>query len=209
MKPPANVGLGVDLCSKDQTAISAILLGSVSDSGIDDGIIKRCKNGDTRAQKILYMAYVEDMMLLCLRYISDKEDAREVLMDSFLKFFNSITGFEYRGEGSVKAWLKKITVNSCLMYLRKRRISFDAIDDKQHRIEIPVRDNIIEGMSARDILKLIHALPAGCKTVFNLVVFEGLSHKEISELLGIAEGTSKSQFHLAKAILKGKILINI
>ena len=162
-----------------------------------------------QAQKILYMKYVEDMMLLCIRYIANKEDAKEILMDSFLKFFNSIDGFEYRGEGSVKAWLKKITVNHCLMFLRKSKMCFDSGIDGGDIIEIPAQDNIIEEMNAKEILKLIHALPSGCKTVFNLYVFECKTHKEIAAMLNITEGTSKSQLHLGRAILKGKILINI
>lgn len=154
------------------------------------------------------MTYVEDMMLLCLRYIADKEDAREVLSDSFLKFFNNINDFEYRGVGSVKAWLKKITVNHCLMFLRKNRMSFQSVDDDDRHIEISAQDNIIEELTAKEILLLIHGLPDGCKTVFNLYVFEGRLHKEIAQMLGISEGTSKSQLHLAKSILKNKILIN-
>ena len=178
-------------------------------SNDEASLVARCKNNDLQAQKILYMLYVEDMMLLCMRYIADREDAREILMDAFLKFFNSLRDFEYRGEGSVKAWLKKITGNQCLMSLRKNRISFQPLEDNSRQIEIPVGDNIIEQMNAKEIMRLIHALPAGCKAVFNLFVFEGMGHKEIATLLNISEGTSKSQLHLAKAILKGKILISI
>ncbi len=171
-------------------------------------LIVRCKKRDEHAQKVFYMRYVEDMMLLCLRYIADREDAREVLMDAFLKFFNNVGDFEYRGDGSVKAWLKKIVVSYCLMFLRKNRLSFESTDDERNYTDIAANDGIIEGMSAKEILSLIHGLPDGCKTVFNLYVFEGRTHKEIATELGISEGTSKSQLHLAKSILKSKILIN-
>ena len=148
-------------------------------------------------------------MLLCMRYIADREDAREVLSDAFLKFYNNVSDFEYRGEGSVKAWLKKIVVSYCLMFLRKNRLTFESTDDGRHRPEIAATENIIEEMSAKEILQLIHRLPAGCKTVFNLYVFEGRTHKEIAKELGISEGTSKSQLHLAKSILKNQILVNV
>lgn len=171
-------------------------------------LVTRCKKKDEQAQKILYMRYVEDMMVLCMRYISDREDAREVLMDAFLKFYNSISDFEYRGEGSVKAWLKKIVVSYCLMFLRKNRLTFESTDDERYHAEIAAQEHIVEEMNAKEILLLIHGLPAGCKTVFNLYIFEGQTHKEIAQTLGISEGTSKSQLHLAKSILKSKILIN-
>lgn len=172
-------------------------------------LIKGCKDQDDQARKFIYMRYVEDMMLLCMRYITNKEDAREVLMDAFLKFFNSINDFEYRGEGSVKAWLKKITINYCLMFLRKNNISFEQISDRDFYNELPAAESIIDQLNVKEILKLIHALPPGCKTIFNLYVFEGRSHKEIATLLNVTEGTSKSQLHLARMILKDKILINI
>lgn len=155
------------------------------------------------------MQYIEPMLLLCLRYIAAKEDAREVAMDAFLKFFNGINDFEYRGEGSVSAWLKRITINCCLMFLRKRSVSFDQITDNDFYTGMAGSDSIDGHLNAKDILKLVHALPAGCKTVFNLYVFEQMGHKDIAALLGITEGTSKSQLHLARKILKDKILINI
>lgn len=154
------------------------------------------------------MQYVEEMMMLCLRYVSDKEDAREVMMDAFLKFFNSLKDFEYRGKGSVKAWLKKITVNYCLMFLRKRTMNFQVLDDRGGHDEIASTGDVTGQMNVKDILKLIHELPPGCKTVFNLYVFEEMTHKDIAQALNITEGTSKSQLHLARKILKDKILVN-
>jgi RNA polymerase sigma factor (sigma-70 family) len=174
----------------------------------EHSLIIRCIKGDEQARKALYMLYVEEMMILCLRYIADREDAREVLMDAFLKFFNSLKDFEYRGPGSVKAWLKKITVNYCLMFLRKRTMNFQALDDRDGYSEIASAGDVAGQMNVKDILKLIHELPPGCKTVFNLYVFEEMTHKDIAQELNITEGTSKSQLHLARKILKDKILVN-
>lgn len=174
----------------------------------EHSLIIRCIKGDEQARKAVYMQYVEEMMVLCLRYIADREDAREVLMDAFLKFFNSLKDFEYRGNGSVKAWLKKITVNYCLMFLRKRTLNFQTLDDRYGFGDIASVGDVAGQMNVKDILKLIHELPPGCKTVFNLYVFEEMTHKDIAQELNITEGTSKSQLHLARRILKEKILVN-
>lgn len=95
------------------------------------------------------------------------------------------------------------------MFLRKNRLTFESTDDERNHTEIAAQEHIVEEMSAKEILLLIHGLPDGCKTVFNLYVFEGRTHKEIAQALGISEGTSKSQLHLAKSILKNKILIHV
>ncbi|MBX2905621.1 MAG: sigma-70 family RNA polymerase sigma factor [Taibaiella sp.] len=167
-------------------------------------LVQRCKNNEPAAQRILYDRYVEDIMILCLRYLTNTEDAKEAMMDGFLSFFKNIGGFEYRGEGSVKAWLKKITVNHCLMRLRK---------NVQHHSELveganepALEDNELFGsMAAKEILELLQSLPEGYRTVFNLYVFEDMGHKEIGELLGISENTSKSQLHRARALMKTKL----
>ena len=180
---------------------------SLSHTTDEHRLIIQCIKGDEQARKAVYMQYVEEMMVLCLRYIADREDAREVMMDAFLKFFSSLKDFEYRGQGSVRAWLKKITVNYCLMFLRKRTVAFDQLNDNSHS-ELASAGDVTGQMNVKDILKLIHELPPGCKTVFNLYVFEELTHKDIALMLNITEGTSKSQLHLARKILKEKILVN-
>jgi RNA polymerase sigma-70 factor, ECF subfamily len=169
-------------------------------------LVKCCKDNNAAAQKILYTKYVEDMMMLCLRYVTNSEDAKEVLMDGFLSFFKNIGGFTSRSEGSLKAWLKKIMVNQCLMYLRKQRPLFVAHDEMVYNEHKEYRENVLDYINAKDILEMIHALPGGCRTVFNLYVFEGMNHREIAVLLDISEGTSKSQLHRARALLKETIL---
>src|ERR1700748_3032439 len=93
-------------------------------------LVKYCKDNNPSAQKMLYNKYVDSMMILCLRYVVNTEDAKEVLMDGFLNFFKNISGFTYRGEGSVRAWLKKIVVNQCLAHLRKSSPFFVAVKDQ-------------------------------------------------------------------------------
>lgn len=144
------------------------------------------------------------MLRLSLRYLRNSEDAREVVMDSFLSMFRSIGTFEGRGEGGLKAWLKKIVINRCLDHLRKKKVSF--ADESIAENLIDESETAVDSLTAKEILQMIHTLPDGYRTVFNLYVFEGMNHREIGELLNISEGTSKSQLYRAREILKEKIL---
>ena len=169
-------------------------------------LVKCCKDNNAAAQKILYTKYAEGMMILCLRYIPDREDAKEVLMDGFLNFFKNIGGFTWQGEGSLSAWLKKIIVNQCLMHLRKRQHLFIVHDEEAHIEHKEYQENVLDYINAKEIMGMIHALPGGCRTIFNLYVFEGMNHREIGDVLDISESTSKSQLHRARALLKETIL---
>lgn len=169
-------------------------------------LVECCKRNEAAAQHMLYNKYVEDMMILCLRYIPQPEDAKEALMDGFLSFFKGIGSFTYRGEGSVKAWMKKVMVNCCLMHLRKQNRNMMTVADTGIYEDKASNDDILGGLAAKEILKLLRDLPDGYRMVFNLYVFEEMTHKEIGELLGISENTSKSQLHRAKGLLQKKIL---
>jgi len=146
------------------------------------------------------------MMILCLRYISDKEDAKEVLHDAFCNFFKNLDRFEYKGEGSTKAWLKKIVVNQCLMHLRSRKQFIFNEGEIEKYEDVVMDETALDKMSVKEIMALIHTLPAGYRTVFNLYIFEGKGHKEIAQMLGITENTSKSQLHKARAMMQQKLL---
>ena len=169
-------------------------------------LVNCCKDNNPVAQKILYNKYVEPMMILCLRYVVNQEDAKEVLMDGFFNFYKNINSFTYQGEGSVKAWLKKIVVNQCLMHLRKRRSLFITGKDVGDFENADTGENALDYLNAKEIMNMIHSLPDGYRTIFNLYFFEGMNHREIGEMLDISENTSKSQLHRARAILKEKIL---
>lgn len=156
------------------------------------------------AQKKLYDMHVGAMMILCYRYVPDREDAKEVMLDGFYNVFKNIGSFAYRGEGSFSAWMKKIMVNQCLMHLRKRKMAF--ADVEMIPGDIADNDDIINAMSVKEIITLMHSLPDGYRTVFNLYVFEGKNHREIGQLLGISESTSKTQLHKAKKMMQKKIL---
>lgn len=164
-----------------------------------------CRDGGRPAQRQLYEHYVEYMMLVCLRYIPNREDAKEALLDGFVNVYKNIGRFEYRGEGSLKAWIKKIMVNQCLMFLRRRTLPI--VPDEDYYDTGPSADtDALARLGMKELMQMIHGLPDGYRTVFNLNVLEGMTHKEIAELLGISENTSKSQLHKAKNLLQKTII---
>lgn len=168
-------------------------------------LIEACRREESPAQRWLYEQYAEGLLLLCLRYIREQTDAEEVLSDVFLKCFRHIGGFRYAGPGSLRAWLSKIAVNECLMFLRRKKQLVIAVDEEQMPAETADTAAILEQIAARDILRYIRQLPDGYRTVLNLYVFEELSHKDIARMLQISENTSKSQLFKARALLKQKI----
>jgi len=171
----------------------------------DVQLIDACRRKESFAQRLLFEQFADRMYLLCIRYVVNAHDAEEILSDAFLKFFNNIRQFTYKGEGSVQAWLSKIVVNECLMFLRKKKQLVLPVDEIPGAAAIPDSNPILDHILARDILKHIRDLPAGYRTVLNLFVFEGLGHKEIAGMLQISENTSKSQLFKARALLKQKI----
>lgn len=172
----------------------------------EQALAKGCKEGNAQAQKALYDAYAEPLMIVCLRYAANSEDARDMLMQSLVACFKSIGSFNYLGEGSLRAWLKKVTVNQCLMQLRKKRELFRELDSSlEERLPALHDHSPVMQLTVKEIMVWIHELPDGYRTVFNLYVFEDMSHKEIAALLGISENTSKSQLHKARALLQNRI----
>ncbi len=169
-------------------------------------LVNDVRRGDNAAVKKLYDTWSGYLFALCTRYITDKNIAEDVLQDSFIKILSSFDSFTWKGEGSLKAWISRITVNEALQYLRKqKKLNFveysDALPDKSDDENEPQ----VDGIPPAVLKKMIQELPDGYRTVFNLFVFEEKSHKEIAEMLGITESTSASQFHRARKILAQKI----
>jgi RNA polymerase sigma factor (sigma-70 family) len=162
--------------------------------------IEGCKKQDRISQKYLFDNYSDGMLMVCLRYVKHLPDAEELMLNGFFSFYKSIDKFIYNGQGSIGGWLKKIMVNECLMFLRKKEGL--KITDEGHAAEIGADDGMIGRMNANEIFQLVMNLPAGYRTVFNMFVIEGYSHKEIAKLLGISEGTSKSQLNKARGMLQ-------
>ena len=148
--------------------------------------------------KMLYGQYVGYLTAVCARYIPDDDEVKDILQDAFIKAFQSMDKFTWRGEGSLKAWLTRIVVNDSLKFLRRKKpvplsaTLTEPIDEEEPAFDaVPLE--VIQGM--------IRKLPDGYRTVFNLFVFEDKSHKEIASMLGIKENSSASQLFHAKAML--------
>lgn len=167
--------------------------------------LRKALDGDNTATEWIYRKHVRYLSALCSRYITEDEDIKDVLQESFIKIFTSLDSFKYRGEGALKAWMAKITLNETLKFVRNNsRLPIDGIDDKD--INIADDDSMETEDIPTDVLhQFIRELPDGYRTVFNLYVIDDKSHKEIAQLLGIKEKTSASQLHKAKSMLAQKI----
>jgi RNA polymerase sigma-70 factor (ECF subfamily) len=167
-------------------------------------LLKECRKGSITAQKYFYDRFAVQMFLYCRRYLKSNEQAEEILQNGFLKIFKGLTDFTFLNEPATVGWMKKIILNECLQEIRKRNnILSNAIEFTE---DISVEEGIIEKLSADEIFLLITQIPVGYRTVFNLYVIEGFNHNEIAEMLGISEGTSKSQLSKARRLLQQLIL---
>jgi len=169
-------------------------------------LVKEAKQGSTAAQKCLFDQFAEKLFRVCQRYVKNPEDAEELLLDGFYKFFAKISSFTYQGDAPLYAWLKKTMVNECLMFIRAKNV-FTIVTEAIAE-EVPLQEEALDNLSAEEIFKLIVQLPVGYRTVFNLYAIEGMSHGEIAGLLNISEGTSRSQFSKAKVLLQKLLLQN-
>jgi RNA polymerase sigma-70 factor (ECF subfamily) len=163
----------------------------------DQKLIEGCLKGQSLAQEKLFKKYYGIMLGICLRYTNNRNEAKEVLQEGYIKVFNYLHTFHF--DGSLSGWMKKIMVNTAIDKYRKRiaePVSYDISE------MATVENDIISDLNKNDLLECINCLPAGYKAVFNLYVIEGFNHREIAEQLGINEGTSKSQLAKAKQYLQ-------
>ena len=168
----------------------------------DSTLVKKCIDGDQRAQRTLFEKFAPKMLGVCLRYAKEKTQAEDVLQDAFVKVFTKLDG--YKG-GSLEGWIRRIMVNTSLDQIRKNHKFQDNVDIDQ--VDYKVTDNsfILEGLMAEDLMLLINSMPDGYRVVFNMFAIEGYSHKDIAKELGVSENTSKSQYSRARAFLKTKL----
>ncbi len=150
-------------------------------------------------QEELYRRFSPKMYAVCLRYASNAEEAEDILQEGFIKVFKKLTSF--RGDGSFEGWIRRIFVNTAIEHFRRRRYLQPVTEKEENSIEGKYL-SVLDELAEKDILALIRQLSPGYRTVFNMYVIEGYSHKEIGEMLGISEGTSKSQLSRAKVILQ-------
>lgn len=159
-------------------------------------------------QEILYKKFSSKMYGVCLRYSGNVDDANDLLQDGFIKIFKNLNKF--RGDGSFEGWIRRIFVNTSIEHFRKKIKLYNVTEVQENTVE-DTDLTILDTLAEKDIIALVNELSPGYKTVFNMHVVEGYSHKEIADILGITEGTSKSQLARAKGVLKKSLekMINI
>lgn len=165
---------------------------------------EKCKQGNNTARKELYELYAGRLLAICIRYVGDRSTAEDLLHDGFIKIFSAIDQFTWRGNGSLRAWMSRVMVNTALQYLRERQRN-DQMVLVEELPEKEVETEQMEQIPNQVLLKFISELPDGYRTVFNLFVLENKTHKEIAELLGINEKSSASQLYRARCSLAESI----
>ncbi len=170
--------------------------------GQEAQLVKALKQGDGKAQRLAYDKYSATMLALCYRYVGDRMTAEDIMIEGLMKVFEKISQFNL--EGSLEGWIRKIMVNESLGYIRKQKRNLEEYPSDQIEI-IPDYNFVEEKFNEEALLTLVNELPLGYRTVFNLYVIEGYSHKEISEIMEITESTSKSQLHRARTMLQRKL----
>ena len=166
-------------------------------------LIDSCIKGDRAAQKMLYDRLAPRMFPLCIRYVGDRALAEDILQDGFITLFTRLK--DYKGEGSFEGWARRIFVTTALMDLRKKdalKMSEDLDAARGLKTETVSQ---VQNIGYKELMELIMTLPPGFRTVFNMYAIEGYSHKEISEILGISETTSRTQLSRARIWLQNKI----
>jgi len=180
----------------------------MSDNRFDEElrIIAAAKKGDAKAQREIYECYASSMMSVCWRYAGDSETAKDLLQDGFVKLFTKLD--MYAGTGSFAGWVRRVFVTTCLEYLRQKTAlkMSNPIDDSEYNLpESEV--NVIDKISADELMALIAELPDISRMVFNMFALEGYSHAEIADILNITEVNSRTIFLRARKILQNSILL--
>ncbi len=168
----------------------------------ESDLINGCLQGNRRMQEELYRRFSPRMYAVCLRYAGNAEEAEDILQEGFIKVFKKLDSF--RGEGSFEGWIRRIFVNTAIEHFRRKRYLMPVTEKEENTIEGKYT-SVLDELGAKDIMALIQELSPGYRTVFNMYVVEGYTHKEIADMLGISEGTSKSQLSRAKVILQDMV----
>lgn len=186
--------------------ISSIVIQMPEPGTNEKQLIEHCLQGDRNAQKNLYELYSGKMMGVCLRYCRDRETARDLLHDGFVKVYTHLDNFE--GKGSFEGWIRRIMVNTALEYLRKKNDEGYSQDIEEAFTLTSNDHDAMEKMQADELLKLIQQLPDAYRTTFNLFVIEGFSHREIAESMNITESSSRVYLTRAKQMIQQMLIAN-
>ncbi|WP_109620186.1 RNA polymerase sigma factor [Sediminitomix flava] len=171
----------------------------VSNGYTEEQILEGCKNNSRKFQKALYDLYSARLMAVAARYAHTDEDAHDILQEAFIKIFKKIDTF--RAESHLYAWMKRIVVNTALNFHRSKLYTQPMVDVNE-MYDLAEKEYTISHFSYNELKDMLQSLPDGCRMVFNLYAIEGYKHKEISSMLDISEGTSKSQYARAKKLLQ-------
>lgn len=154
-------------------------------------------------QEELYRRFAPKMYAVCFRYASNANDAQDLLQEGFIKVYRNLHRF--KAEGSFEGWMRRVFVNTSIEHYRKKSLDLSSVTEKEEGTIEDTDISALDQLAVKDIMMLIRELAPGYQTIFNLYVVEGYSHKEIGDMLGISEGTSKSQLARAKSILQKKV----
>jgi RNA polymerase sigma-70 factor (ECF subfamily) len=154
-------------------------------------------------QEELYRRFSPKMYAVCLRYANNTNDAQDLLQEGFIKVYRNLHRF--RAEGSFEGWIRRVFVNTSIEHFRKKSAHLSSVSEREESTIEDTDITALDSLAEKDIISIVQELSPGYRTVFNLYVVEGYSHKEIGEMLGISEGTSKSQLARAKSILQKKV----
>jgi len=163
-------------------------------------LVERCIANERQYQEILYRKYADQMYSVCLSYNKDEDAACDILQDSFIKVFRKLEQFNF--ESSLKGWIRRIIINTALDQYRKQKRHEEKLESYTQVAISPRIGNVLDEIDAQDLIALVNKLPSRAALVLKLYAVEGYNHKEIAEKLAISEGTSKSQLHRARALLK-------
>jgi RNA polymerase sigma factor (sigma-70 family) len=169
----------------------------------ETSLIEECIKGNTDAQKELYGKYARKLYAICNRYSDNYQTAEDILQNSFIRIFDHLKSF--RSQGSFEGWMKRITINTALASLKKKKPILISIDGDSSIPEIACDEDVFSNLSSKDIIAMIQQIPAGYKEVFNLFIVDGYSHNEISKMLGISEANSKLRLNRARNMMKEKL----
>lgn len=165
-------------------------------------LVNQCTKGVRTAQQALYDLHCTRLMAICMRYTKSTPEAEDVLQEGFLKVFNSIKSFRF--ESSLTTWMTRIMINTALNHQRQKLYMLPMVDVEDAGLHEDEKITLAD-FHFSELVGMIQSLPDGCRVVFNLFAIEGYGHKEIGEMLGISEGTSKSQYNRAKSLLRAKL----
>jgi RNA polymerase sigma factor (sigma-70 family) len=166
----------------------------------EEQMLVGCIKNNATAQEELYHRFSPRMLGVCYRFAKNREDAEDMLQEGFIKVFTQL--HQYRNEGALEGWIRRIVVHTCINVLKKNKKFADSVDI-MHANGIRIKEDMIPSiMQAKQVVECIRLLPLGYRTVLNLYAIEGFSHKEIGDLLEIGESTSRSQYTRAKAMLE-------